>query len=257
MEDNLTNGISSILIQAINREWETVSFYKDVIVNTSDNESFVSIVNDIIETCHINIGKLEAMLNSLDGSSDAVEDGKSEAEDIIDGEDTDNVGTVVVESISESQTSSWRDWNVGDKVRWSTNDFDGKVNVVGEVTDKEDDHLIVSADGMKLWVDDDTASSFHKESSMKIKESIEQGNNIDTIDDVETVVDEPTGHAINTHKRMKKDIEKKLSDAGDSKFDRRKAFLGQKNPIVDKKIVEKLVLDESALTDIEEDFVLR
>ena len=58
--------------------------------------------------------------------------------------------------------SNWRNWSVGDKIRWSWNEFDGKGSVTGVLTQKEQDHAIVEADGMRLWVDDDMQEMFCK-----------------------------------------------------------------------------------------------
>lgn len=56
--------------------------------------------------------------------------------------------------------ADWRDWKVGRKTIYSGTEFDGSFRYVGRVTEKHDDHLIVEADGMHLWVDDDTAELF-------------------------------------------------------------------------------------------------
>lgn len=54
----------------------------------------------------------------------------------------------------------WRSWQLGRRTKYTWNDFDGHGTVFGVVTEKHDDHLIVEADGMNLWVDDDTADMF-------------------------------------------------------------------------------------------------
>ena len=58
----------------------------------------------------------------------------------------------------------WRSWELGDKVFWDVTEFSdgGRVFYEGRVTQIDEDHLIVEADGMHLWVDDDTADQFHK-----------------------------------------------------------------------------------------------
>ena len=57
---------------------------------------------------------------------------------------------------------NWRNWNIGDKIRWSWEEFDGKGSTVGVLTSKEEDHAIVEADGMDLWVDDIMQDMFCK-----------------------------------------------------------------------------------------------
>ena len=58
---------------------------------------------------------------------------------------------------------NWKNWKIGDKIKWSTNDFDGKTETIGVLTKMDEDHAIVEADGMHLWVDDDTCENFTKE----------------------------------------------------------------------------------------------
>lgn len=57
---------------------------------------------------------------------------------------------------------NWRNWSVGDKIKWSWDEFDGKGSVIGVLTSKENDHAIVEADGMHLWVDDIMQDMFQK-----------------------------------------------------------------------------------------------
>lgn len=58
--------------------------------------------------------------------------------------------------------TNWNEWNIGDNVKWETNEFDGRTKTIAEITEKHDDHLIAEADGMKLWIDDDTAYQFKR-----------------------------------------------------------------------------------------------
>ena len=54
----------------------------------------------------------------------------------------------------------WKRLHVGDKVVYHWNEFDGKGEMVGTVTEVEPDHVIVLADSMNLWLDDDTKNMF-------------------------------------------------------------------------------------------------
>lgn len=56
----------------------------------------------------------------------------------------------------------WQNWNIGDTIRWYWNEFDGKGSVLGVLTVKEPDHIIIEADGMHLWCDDDTEENFKR-----------------------------------------------------------------------------------------------
>lgn len=55
---------------------------------------------------------------------------------------------------------AWRNWELGDEVVYEWHDFDGSGRTTGTVIEKHDDHLIVEADGMKLWCDDCTGDMF-------------------------------------------------------------------------------------------------
>lgn len=54
----------------------------------------------------------------------------------------------------------WRNLELGETVTWHWNDFDGKGSVTGTITEVEKDHAILRADGMNLWIDDDTKENF-------------------------------------------------------------------------------------------------
>lgn len=54
----------------------------------------------------------------------------------------------------------WRNWQVGRNTVWESHEFDGNSIVTGILTEKHEDHAIVEADGMRLWVDDDMLYMF-------------------------------------------------------------------------------------------------
>lgn len=54
----------------------------------------------------------------------------------------------------------WRNWEVGRKTVWETHEFDGDSRCEGILTEKYEDHAIVDADGMQLWLDDDFLHMF-------------------------------------------------------------------------------------------------
>ena len=57
---------------------------------------------------------------------------------------------------------NWREWKIGDKVKYSWNEFAGKGSLIGLLTIQEEDHAIVEAEDMHLWLDDDTKDMFRK-----------------------------------------------------------------------------------------------
>ena len=53
----------------------------------------------------------------------------------------------------------WRSWETGRKTIYEGTEFDGSFHFEGVITEVHEDHLICEAEGMHLWVDDDTAES--------------------------------------------------------------------------------------------------
>ena len=49
----------------------------------------------------------------------------------------------------------WRNWEPGRRTMWEVHEFDGDSRREGILTEKYEDHAIVVADGMRLWLDDD------------------------------------------------------------------------------------------------------
>ena len=64
--------------------------------------------------------------------------------------------------------SNWRSWNIGDTIRYSWNDFDGHGSLLGTLAEMHEDHAIVKADGMNLWLSDETADMFSRESENRL-----------------------------------------------------------------------------------------
>lgn len=59
------------------------------------------------------------------------------------------------------KTKDWRNWSVGRKTIFEVHDFDGDNIIIGEITSVHSDHAIMEADGMHIWIDDDTIYMFH------------------------------------------------------------------------------------------------
>jgi len=54
----------------------------------------------------------------------------------------------------------WRNWSIGRLTIWEYHDFDGYGQHVGFISEIYDDHAIMEADGMKLWIDDTSVYMF-------------------------------------------------------------------------------------------------
>ena len=55
---------------------------------------------------------------------------------------------------------NWRKLKLGDPILFYGQDFSGKFSFNGYVEKIFEDHVIVKADGMNLWLDDDTKDLF-------------------------------------------------------------------------------------------------
>ena len=56
---------------------------------------------------------------------------------------------------------NWRNWKIGRPTIYETHEFDGDCSFKGTITKIEDDHALMEADGMRLWIDDDTQYMFY------------------------------------------------------------------------------------------------
>lgn len=54
----------------------------------------------------------------------------------------------------------WKEVKIQDKIIYSWNEFDGKGSIIGNVCEIYSDHVIIDADGMKLWLDEENAYMF-------------------------------------------------------------------------------------------------
>ena len=69
-------------------------------------------------------------------------------------EDTNMAGTRAAARNTQAG-KDWRNWEVGRPTIWAGRDFDGSWYFEGVITEKHEDHLILEADGMHIWIDDD------------------------------------------------------------------------------------------------------
>ena len=56
--------------------------------------------------------------------------------------------------------ADWKTWKKRRKTTWRWDDFDGSGSCEGIITEVAEDHAIMEADGMHLWIDDSTAEMF-------------------------------------------------------------------------------------------------
>lgn len=68
--------------------------------------------------------------------------------------------TVIYSYKKQRRTAEWLIGEHGKKTTWHWNEFDGSGSREGIITEVHEDHAIMEADGMHLWIDDDTAEMF-------------------------------------------------------------------------------------------------
>lgn len=90
MEDKIynveNNGVNSLIIEAINDEWEAIRFYEDLLVNNTD-EDVARVIQDILEEEHNHVGMLEEVLKKFSNEVEEISAGEQEAQEIINGEE--------------------------------------------------------------------------------------------------------------------------------------------------------------------------
>ena len=71
--------------------------------------------------------------------------------------------TVIYSYKKQRRTAEWligEHGKKGRKTTWHWDEFDGSGSREGIITEVHEDHAIMEADGMHLWIDDDTAEMF-------------------------------------------------------------------------------------------------
>ena len=80
------SGISSILIEAINGEWDTINMYNTLAVNAR-NEGFhkiADVIDEINTEENKHVGQLQELLKSISPNAEAIDEGESEAQEQFD-----------------------------------------------------------------------------------------------------------------------------------------------------------------------------
>ena len=79
-------GLSSLIIDAINGEWETINTYNSIAI-TAREEGFAEIA-DILDEINTeenkHVGQLQELLKTLSPNAEAISDGEKEADEYID-----------------------------------------------------------------------------------------------------------------------------------------------------------------------------
>ncbi len=108
------NGISTILIDAINKKWDSISNFNSIIVNLQAEgyDDMIDVINSILEDEHNHVGQLQKLVEILNPEAEEIEVGKNEAEETLELPEEE-----IAESLNES--SSFND----DIYQWLENNW--------------------------------------------------------------------------------------------------------------------------------------
>ena len=79
-------GLTSLLIDSINKEWDTINEYNSIAITAEDAgyETIAKVLEEINTEENKHVGQLQELLKLLSPNAEAIDQGKEEAEDQID-----------------------------------------------------------------------------------------------------------------------------------------------------------------------------
>lgn len=83
-------GIASLIIDAINDEWEAIKFYNDMIATVDevgDPNNVIDVVRHIVAEENNHVGQLEELLGLISPNVENIDAGREELNDIIQGDE--------------------------------------------------------------------------------------------------------------------------------------------------------------------------
>ena len=72
-------GVSNLLINAINDEWETIAYYNDIIANLQNHEDMIPVIQDIVAEENKHVGQLQKILLQISPNVSNILQGEEEA----------------------------------------------------------------------------------------------------------------------------------------------------------------------------------
>ena len=86
--DMVNTGLADIVISSINSKWESVRDLNSIIVNLKEQgyDDFVPIIESVLENENNSIGQLQHIVELLSPDAENIEQGKQEAEDLLQGD---------------------------------------------------------------------------------------------------------------------------------------------------------------------------
>lgn len=79
------NGINNLLIDAINKKWESITNFNSIIVNLTAEgyEDMIPVIEDILEDEHNHVGQLQQLVEMLTPVASEIDAGKEQAENTL------------------------------------------------------------------------------------------------------------------------------------------------------------------------------
>ena len=79
-------GLSALIIDAINGEWDTVNLYNSIAITAREEgfEDIAAVLDEINTEENKHIGQLQEILKTISPNAAAIKDGEAEAEEMID-----------------------------------------------------------------------------------------------------------------------------------------------------------------------------
>lgn len=79
------NGINNLLIDAVNKKWESITNFNSIIVNLQEEnyEDMVPVIEDILKDEHNHVGQLQQLIEMLTPVASEIESGKEQAENTL------------------------------------------------------------------------------------------------------------------------------------------------------------------------------
>ena len=84
------SGLTSLLIEAINGEWETINMYNTLAINAREEgyEDIAAIIDELNTEENKHVGQLQEALKLLSPNTNAIEQGQDEVIEQVDDDDS-------------------------------------------------------------------------------------------------------------------------------------------------------------------------
>lgn len=115
------NGINNLLIDAINKKWESISNFNSIVVNMKEEnyEDMIPVIEDILEDEHNHVGQLQQLVEMLTPIASEIESGKEQAENTLEEVVDETVPALTFDESLINEAASFED----DIYNWLENHY--------------------------------------------------------------------------------------------------------------------------------------